>query len=299
MLNDDPAKARFYTDDVHNFWYAYDKALKDTVHFKSIFKKHYFDKASRGMNDYMSLKVSSIDAFIAHIKSAPKFYAAIKQKTPLVDDYKKDFLQAFTQLKVLYPPSKFPDVYFCIGAFSSAGTVSDAGLLIGLNQICDADGVPTDELGFRLKTRMNKLEYLPNIISHELVHYQQDGMQNDTTTLSYVIREGMADFIGELISGRVANPALFEWAKGKEKTIWQKFVPDMYFDRYNNWIANSQQATPDNLPDQGYWIGYQICRAYYENATDKKQAISDMLNIKDYKAFLQKSGWEARLAAMP
>lgn len=72
----------------------------------------------------------------------------------------------------------------------------------------------------------------------------------------------------------------------------------MYYDRYNNWIANSLQATADNLPDLGYWIGYQICKAYYENSPDKKKAITEMLNIRDYKDFLEKSKWEEKLAKM-
>lgn len=298
VLNDDPAKARFITEDVHHFWTAYEMALKDSFHFKEIFKQNYFNKASRGMNDYMGLKVSSIDFFIEHIKSAPEFYKAIKTKTLQVDDHKKEFLASFGKLKSMYSPAKFPDIYFVIGAFTSAGTVSDAGLLIGLNQICQADDVPVNELNFRLRTRMSRFVSLTNIIAHELIHYQQDGLKNDTTTLSYVIREGMADFIGELISGNTANITLFEWAKGKEKNIWEKFKKDMYYDRYNNWIANSLQATADNLPDQGYWIGYQICKAYYENSPDKKKAITEMLNIQDYKDFLEKSKWEEKLAKM-
>ena len=298
VLNDDPAKARFFTDDIHRFWNAYDKALKDTLRFKEIFKENYFSKASRGMNDYMGLKVSSIDFFIDHVRSAPEFYKAIKTKTLQVDDHKKEFFNSFLKLKSIYGPAKFPDVYFVIGAFTSAGTVSDAGLLIGVNQVCQATGIPTNELSARLRTRLMAYQSLPNIIAHELIHYQQDGMKEDTTTLCYAIREGMADFIGELISGNTANSTLFEWAKGKEKNIWEKFKKDMYYDRYFNWIANSQQATPDNLPDQGYWIGYQICKAYYENSVDKKKAIDEMLHIQDYKSFLEKSKWEEKLAAL-
>jgi uncharacterized protein YktA (UPF0223 family) len=108
----------------------------------------------------------------------------------------------------------------------------------------------------------------------------------------------MADFIGELISGSTANEKLMEWAKGKEKRIWENFKKDIYYDRYNNWIANGHQATPDNLPDQGYWVGYQICKAYYENANDKKKAIKEMLNIRDYKKFLVDSKWEEKLSKM-
>lgn len=297
-LNTDPTKTRFITEDIHHFWMAYEKALQDTLHFKSIFKMEYFDKGSRGMQDYMALKVSSIDQFIEHIKSAPRFYGAIKNNTLQVDNFKPAFFSSFKKFKSIYPPALFPDVYFIIGAFTSGGTVSDAGLLIGLNQSNQSDEVPVDEISFRLRTIMNPIKYMPNIIAHELIHFQQNGMKNDTITLGYAIREGMADFIGELISGSTANPALFEWAKGKEKTIWGKFTKDMYYDRYNNWIANSKDVTEDNLPDQGYWVGYQICKAYYEKAANKKIALAEMLNIKDYKAFLQRSGWETKLAEM-
>lgn len=298
VLNDDPWKAGFVTTDIHHFWEAYDQAMKDTANFKQIMKQLYFDRASLGMEDYMGAKVSSIDFFIEHIRSAPKFYAAIRNNTYKTDQYKPLFLTSYLKMKSLYEKSKFPDVYFMIGAFTSGGTVTDLGLLLGVNQVAGDPSVPLDELSFQKRTRANNVELLPNLLAHELVHYQQDGMKNDTTTLSFVIREGMGDFIGELISGGTANKVLFDWAKGKEKQIWNKFKPDMYFDRYSNWIANSKGSTPDNLPDQGYWMGYQICKAYYEQSKDKKQAIYDMLHIQDYKAFLAKSRWEEKVAAL-
>ena len=298
VLNDDPAKARFVTSDIHHFWDAYDAARKDTLHFKEIMKKLYFDRASTGMEDYMAAKVSSIDFFIAHIRSAPKFYAAIRKNTLMTDTYKPRFLESFKKMKSIYSDAEFPDVYFLIGAFTSGGTATDAGLLLGINQASGDRHIPREELSFRLRTRLLPVEVIPNLLGHELVHYQQDGMKSDTTTLSYAIKEGMADMIGELISGSTANPVLFDWAKGKEKQIWSRFTKDMYENRYDNWIANSRQATPDNLPDQGYWIGYQICRSYYEQSADKKQAIYDMLHIQDYKAFLEKSKWEEKLAKL-
>ncbi|MCV9928684.1 DUF2268 domain-containing protein [Flavobacterium sp. LS1R49] len=296
-VNDNPAKVTFFTEDIHRFWKAYDLANKDSIHYKEIFKTYYFDKASIGMNDYFGSKVGSIDEFIKHIKSAPKFYHSIKKNTLKVDDYKKDFRKSFQNLKDIYPAAKFPDIYFVIGAFTSGGTVSKNGLLIGLNQASESDETPTDELSERQKTRLSKIKYLPNLLAHELIHFQQK-TKRDTITLGYVIIEGMGDFIGELISGSTANPDLMNWAQGKEKVIWEKFTKDMYFNRYNNWIANSKQSSADNPPDQGYWIGYEICKAYYENAKDKKKAISEMLNIQDYRKFLAESGWEEKLSRM-
>jgi hypothetical protein len=298
VINTDPAKAGFITADIHHFWEAYDKALKDTAHFKQIMRKLYFDRASRGMNDYMDLKVGSIEEFVSHIRSAPVFYSAIRKNTLKIDTFKPAFQTSYKKFKSIYDDAHFPDVYFVIGAFTSGGTVSNAGLLLGVNQSAADSRTPVSELSARMQMRLNQVDGLPDVVAHELIHYQQDGMKQDTTTLSYVIREGMADFMGELISGRNASAKLATWATGKEKRIWTKFTTDMYQNRYDNWIANSKQSGPDNPPDQGYWIGYQICRAYYNQAANKKQAIFDMLHIRDYQSFLKTSRWESKVAAM-
>jgi tetratricopeptide (TPR) repeat protein len=297
VLNTDPTKARFITTDVHHFYEAYDKAIKDTAHFKQTIKKLYFDRATAGMNDYMGDKVSSIDYFVEHVRNRPAFYAAIRNTTMKTDTYKPAFLASFVKMKSLYDEAKFPDIYFIIGAFTSGGTATNLGLLLGVNQVAGDSKVPLHELSVKQRTRLGDIKAVPDLLAHELIHFQQDGMKNDTTTLSYAIKEGMADFIGELISGNTANPALHSWAKGKEKQTWARFTKDMYYNCYSNWIANSQNATPDNPADQGYWIGYQICKSYYEQNTDKKQAIHDMLHIQDYKTFLAKSKWEDKVAS--
>ena len=296
--NTDPKKANLITSDIVNFWAAYDKALKDTANFRAIMKAEYFDKGSEGMLDYMGLKVRSIDVFVQHIRSFPKFYAAIRGNTYAPIKIKADLVAAFKEMKAIYPEAKFPDVYFVIGAFTSGGTVSDNGLLIGINQFCDDPSIVKDELDPRTKRMFVNKQLLPGLVPHELIHFQQNGLIHDTTTLPSAIMEGMADFIGEKISGVNANEELYSWAKGKEKAIWTRFVPDMYMNRYSNWMANRQNSTIDNPADQGYWIGYQICKAYYNQSADKKQAVHDMLNIQDYRKFLKDSGWEQTVAAL-
>jgi hypothetical protein len=295
ILNSNPKLANIVTKDIHHFWKAYDLSQKDSTNSYKIYKKHYFDKASDGMEDYMGSKVSSINYFIKHIQSHPKLYRTIRDNTLKVEAYKIEVQKSFENLKDLYSDAKFPDVYFVIGAFTSAGTVSVSGLLIGTNQMGDGENVNTEELDFGDKLLMNKSKYIPNVVSHELIHFQQDGIKKDTITLGYAINEGMADFIGELISGDTPNRKIFEWTKGKEKKIWTDFKKDMYFDRYSNWIANYNTASKDSYPDLGYWIGYEICKSYYENTKDKKQAIYDMLHIQDYRKFLTDSKWELKL----
>lgn len=88
-------------------------------------------------------------------------------------------------------------------------------------------------------------------------------MAGNTTWLRTYILEGMADFLGELISGKTANEQLHIFAKGKEKIIWKNFKKEMYLNRSDKWIANSEQETADKPADLGYWAGFQICKAYY------------------------------------
>ncbi|RZK92405.1 MAG: hypothetical protein EOO98_03275, partial [Pedobacter sp.] len=95
---------------------------------------------------------------------------------------------------------------------------------------------------------------------------------------------------------KTANERLHVWAKGKEKQVWTDFSKEMYLNRAKNWIANADQETADKPADLGYWIGYQICKAYYNQAVDKNQAVADMLNIKDYKAFYKTSSVERLFA---
>ncbi len=59
-------------------------------------------------------------------------------------------------------------------------------------------------------------------------------MAGDTTLLCACILEGMADFLGELISGKTSNEQLHIFAKGKEKIIWKNFKKEMYLNKADN-----------------------------------------------------------------
>jgi uncharacterized protein YjaZ len=63
----------------------------------------------------------------------------------------------------------------------------------------------------------------------------------------------------------------------------------MYKPNYSNWIYNAGTAK-DRPADLGYYVGYLITRAYYENAKDKRRAVHDILNIQDARAFYEASG---------
>lgn len=295
----DPKQVRLVTTDVHNFWRAYDLARRtakgDTARRRQIYRDAYFAKASPGLQDYYAYKIGSVDRFVGTHDKLPRFYAAIRPNTLQVDKQKPQMMQSFANFKAIYPDAKFPPVYFVIGRFSSGGTASHNGLILGLDQDCRTPDIPTDELSLWQRNNFTDLKALPHVVAHELIHFQQDGLAPDTTLLRAALVEGMADFLGELISGKVANPRLVLYAKGREKQIWADFKQEMHLNRARNWIANGNQETADKPADLGYWVGYVICKAYYDRATDKQQAVYDILHIRDYPAFLAKSGIDEQM----
>lgn len=44
-------------------------------------------------------------------------------------------------------------------------------------------------------------------------------------------------------------------------------------------------------PFIGYWIGSRIGQAYYDTHDHTQQAISDIMHVTDYAAFLRASGY--------
>jgi hypothetical protein len=59
----------------------------------------------------------------------------------------------------------------------------------------------------------------------------------------------------------------------------------------NDWTGWLYYSKDPARKDIGYWMGYQICKAYYDSVPDKKQAVWDILNITDFKKFFKASSY--------
>lgn len=294
----DPEKAKIITSDIPLFWQVYDRYLQDTTGATNLFIKEYFEKGSVALQDYYRLKtpnIGGIRGFVKNMSTMRKFYAGIRANTLQVVTLEDTIRQIYRNLKSWYPQAIFPPATLLIGGWSSGGTATDYGQILGVDMQSIDENTDLSELNAWQKRNVVPTASIKYILAHELVHVQQGKMREDTILLFHAIKEGMADFIGELISGRTGNETNMVWAKGKERKIWDRFAKEMYLNRYSNWIANSNQETPDNPADLGYWVGYQICKSYFEKAIDKKQAVYNMLHLRDYSAFLKESGFEASL----
>jgi hypothetical protein len=288
VVNHDPDAAKLVTADLHNFVRAQALAevARTTAEKARIFKRQYLDKGSPGLRDFLKLRIKSADNLVRVTEARPKYYDSLKEVTLRIPEMEPAIRESFRKLKRLYPDAVFSDVYFMIGVMNSGGTTGPSGLLIGV----DMDGRRPDtdmaEMNSWLKTVLASVTDIPGIVAHELIHEQQG--PGGETLLGQSIREGAADLIGEMISGQNINAHLRPFGQAHERELWREFRESMNGSDFSRWLSNGNEST-DRPADLGYYMGYRIAKAYFEQAEDKRHAVSEILNVRDYSAFLRQS----------
>ena len=170
-LNRNPEKAEFVTSDIALFWRAYDMAKPENNLI--IYRDEYFKKGSDGLQEFLRKKIGNSCNLVTAIETAPKYYAALRSQSAKVENYKPQMLASFKKLKEIYPDAAFPKVYFVIGRMNTGGTATIGGLLIGVEMYGKTDDASLAELNNWQKAVVGKVERVPFIVAHELVHYQQ------------------------------------------------------------------------------------------------------------------------------
>jgi Predicted Zn-dependent protease (DUF2268) len=291
-LNTDPEAVQFVTSDISLFWQAYDMAKPEND--INVFRDQYLRKGSVGLKEFAQRKNVTSCLLADQIETHPKYYASLRTSSLKVDSYKASMRASFRKLKELYPDAVFPDVYFLIGKMTSAGTETDAGLLIGVDRFGRSKDMPLEELDAWQRATLHAIEDIPVVVAHELIHYQQKHLDLRHDLLKQSIIEGGADFIGELISGRNANEPQHAYGDPREKELWTEFKKEMNGTDVSYWLFQGDEAK-DRPADLGYYIGYKICESYYRNVPNKTRAVKDIIEVKDFEQFLKLSGYEEKV----
>ncbi len=104
--------------------------------------------------------------------------------------------------------------------------------------------------------------------------------------------EGSCDFITELLMKKDVVSPYMTFGKANEHEIWENFKKEMLGQETINWLYNGDNA-PNGHADLGYFVGYAICKSYYENSKNKKKAIKQIIELdyspKNVLKFLKKS----------
>jgi hypothetical protein len=272
----EPFAAHVRYDDVGRFFQVLDAARGRPT--AEALQRDYLDTGSSGVRDFVPYRIESAQALAAKIAEDPQLYEKARKCRALLPNLEKRIRPAYLAFQQVLPEAKLPETTILIGRGTSGGTSRPSGVLIGLEVICDASmfGDGGDAV-------------LGHLVAHELGHTQQAYFRGDTL-LANALNEGVAEFIGELISGQVSNSQHARQVAGRESEIERAFVRDMRGTDRSRWLYN-RPGTSDWPGDLGYWVGYRIAKSYFDRATDKRAAVRAMLAATDTEAFLKASGW--------
>ena len=238
--------------------------------------------------------------------------AVLVEKRPWilsVLDQRTEILNRISRFKKIYPAFRDGDIYFCVGVNNSGGTIEDRTVYIGTEVA--ANGNPN---------------WAVPLVIHEFVHTQQWTQRNinrlrqsdrlekeyeasHKQLLGKCLEEGMADFIAELVHQQplaTINPdGHTAFGLKHEQGIWDAFQKEMYLDIdwKGGWLYAQREIDGQKVSDLGYFVGYQICKRYYQKAKDKTAAIRYMLELNltdaNAKSFLVASGYASQKKVSP
>lgn len=292
-LNRDPARVRFVTDDVRHFWEAFD--ARATLGTMRALDSLYFGRATPGLRDFRRLRLADSARFARTVDRAAAYYASARASTLRIAEQEDELRGMLHRFRELHADAVFPDVYFVVGELSTGGTTAPSGLLIGAEMYGrTADSLLGPPLSAWHRAVLRPVEALPAIVFHELVHYQQRQLGN--TLLGQSMREGIADFVGELVTGRNINDVAVAYLVGHEEALRAEFLAAMDSTDLARWLYNGS-SSKDRPADLGYAVGYRVAKAYYERQPDKTAAVRRMLGLRDVedaRRFLEQSGWARR-----
>lgn len=290
--NRDPERARFVTDDLRHFWEAFD--ARATLGTQRALDSLYYARATPGLADFRRLRLQDSLGLARTVDRATAYYASTRASMARIATQEGELRAMLRRFRAIYPAAVFPDVYFVVGRLSTGGTTSQNGLLIGAEMYGrTADSLLGPPLSDWHRAVIRPVEELPAIVLHELMHFQQ--RQISTTLLGRALYEGIADFAGELVSGRNINAVALAYLGANEASLRKEFLAAKDSTDVGRWLYNGSQSA-DRPADLGYAVGYRIAAAYYARQEDKAAAVRRMLGLSgltDARRFLEESGWAA------
>lgn len=274
-----------FTADIDNFWIAYDLILQESDSLKQIqlIDSIYIQKGSIGLEKIIEARNYTASEYVVLINSYPKFFKSIRSNTLKSKVLADELNIGIEKLEAIYPHIKPAEIYFTVGCMRTNGTTRDNLVLIG-SELAMADK-QTDISEFEGQTK----EWLETFFSsdpinglvllnvHEYVHTQQRPIPNNL--LHIVLYEGVAEFVSVTAMGVPSNVPAIEFGK-KNPAVREKFEKEMFYERTPDWLWSSS-PNEFGVRDLGYYIGYAIAEMYYNNFSDKQQAIKELIEL-DY-----------------
>lgn len=289
------------TQDVTNFWQAYDKIIttKDSLQQLQYLNSLFLEKGTPGLKAIMIARNYTAESYINAINNYPQFWTSIRKNVFNATQFAKDIELDINKIKNLYPELRPAKIYFTIGALRTGGTTLDGMVLIG-SEIAMADQhtvtseFPNEMGHLDPYFKTNPIHSVAFNNTHEYIHTQQTTTIGNTL-LAQCIIEGVAEFITVLGTGKSSTTPAIPYGTQNENRVREIFSKQL-FNVFTGFWLYSNAENEFKVRDMGYYTGYAICEKYYNKATNKKKAIKEMIEL-DYNdetaliRFVDQSGY--------
>lgn len=290
---------KVFTTDIDHFWEAYDsvQATGDSALQVALLQRLYVNRGTPGLKAFMEARDYSAALWASLIRRVPRFWSSVRPQTLAVKNYKASIEASLRRLKALYPKLRPATMYFTIGGLRSGGTTTGDMVLIGTEIAAGTAETDVSEFPDKWLAGVFREQKPDNIVAlniHEFVHTQQ--REGGNSLLDQSIKEGAADFITELVMGEALQSNYLQYGRAHEAVLKEAFKKEMFSGFSQNWLYNGSRAA--TVADLGYFMGYAICKAYYDKASNKKKAVRDIIGLNysrssAVEAFLERSGYYA------
>lgn len=273
--------SKIYTSDITNFWTAFDSIKTTNSHSQKIkfISSLYISKATDGLKDFITAREFTADEWVRNIELYPKFWESLRPQTMYILKNIESLENLTKKFKEIYPEFIEPEVYFTIGCLRSAGTTSTGRILIGAEMGAADNTTDVSELSSWLKNYIKANSGIVQLVAHEMNHTQQiESPDSLNTLLSQTIKEGSCDFIAELLLNKQYVAPHTNYGLTHTKMLLKEFYKNRDQVVFDNWLYNGNESKK-RPADLGYYIGYEICKTYFENSTDKSKAVKEIIQI--------------------
>jgi hypothetical protein len=274
--------------DISNFWTAFDSLdkVKDKVVKAEIIQKMYLDKGSWGVKFLVDEFKHTPSDWVNYIEKNRETLLKNRALLLSVLEQKPEIDAKLAYFKQIYPPFQDAKMAMLIGVGIFGGQVPVHDVLIGAEVIVH-----------------EKKDWAIHYVLHEFTHSQQK--LGNYSLLAACVEEGTCDFVSELVDQKelteIYPKDYMGFGNKNEAAVWDTFKLYINCDvkgKFFNFLYGTTgfKINGKYMTDLGYFMGYKISKAYYQNATDKKQALIDIISL-DYsdnekvRAFLLKSGY--------
>ncbi len=273
------------TEDVTRFYRIYEAAGGRPT--AEQLQREYLDPGTAGLRHLTRVRNVTAENIARAAATQPELYANARSCVAALPRVRERLNRTFDKLLDLYPEAEKPPVTILVSRGKPLAIAGPGdGVQIAVEAMC------SDTAARLLNASVD--DRFVHVIAHEYIHPQQapaladNDPQKVLTVLERSLVEGVAEFVGELISGDVSNIAVHESAEGRELEIETRFAAEADKTDLSNWVDNT---TPENVGQLGYWVGYRIARSFYQHTADKRAAIREMIRMTDAHAILTRSGW--------